>query len=296
MPYRKNRLAYLLEGWRPPAGVRSSRPRDVTYSGGGWVVVGCLWICILGGAAAVMGLGEKARREAAEARLLRVQGVETTGIVTRLWRGRGDSKPPYVAFAFEAGGQKYEGRARVRLSEWRRLQLGGDYRIRYVPSNPRLHHPVHIPPSPTPAFAPYLIGGVCFLVGLLLFGLLRRERYLLAEGRVAPGILTEVKDSHGEKYSCVYEFPLLSGGTEKGKTLPSKQARQVGDRVSVIYLPDEPRRNALLPLSLVKPAAVAEPEKRPARKRSTPSGEEGGLAARCSIRRQGLARWANPLS
>jgi len=262
MAYQKNRLGHLLTGWRPPAGVRTSRPRDVTYTAAGWVVAACLYAAALGGVAALVGLGAKTNREATEANLLASQGVETSGWITRLWRGKGDSKQPYASYEFEVNGQKYAGRAKVRLSEWRMLQLGGEWRIRYVPSKPSLHHPAHRPPSPMPAFVPYLIGFACFSVVAVLAWVIRREKYLLAEGRVAPGVITWVKEDHAHKHACRYEFPLLSGGVEKGKTTPSHTARKVGDPVCVVYLSDEPTRNALYPLSLVKPAGHAPQERR----------------------------------
>lgn len=265
MHYRKNRLGHLLEGWRPPVGLRRSRPRDVTYTAGGWVVWGCFWLLVAGGFAALVGLGAKADREAEEARLLEAEGVEAPGWITRLWRGSGDSKQPYVAYEFEAGGKKYTGRSKVRLSAWRMLQLGGEWRIRYARSNPRIHHPAHMEPSQTPLFVPYLVGGLCLAIALVPAALLRREKYLLAEGRLAPGVITEVKDKrtqHGERHVATFEFPLLSGGVGKGHTMPQKKDYIVGQRVCVVYLPDEPKRNALFPMSLVKQAGVAPQERR----------------------------------
>lgn len=266
MHYRKNRLGHLLAGWRPPAGVRTSRPRDVTYTAAGWVVWGCFWLCLAGGFAALVGLGAKADREAEQARLLQAEGVETAGWITRLWRGSGDSKQPYVAYEFEAGGQKYTGRSKVRLSAWRMLQLGGEWRIRYARSNPRIHHPAHVTPSQTPIFVPYLVGGLCLAIALIPAALLRREKYLLAEGRIAPGIVTEVKNKqsqHGERHVAVFEFPLMSGGVGKGHTIPQKKDYFVGQKVCVVYLPDEPARNAIYPMSLVKQAGIMPPERRP---------------------------------
>ncbi|MBS1830141.1 MAG: hypothetical protein JST93_32875 [Acidobacteria bacterium] len=268
MHYRKNRLGYLLEGWRPPAGVRKSHPRDVTYTKAGWVVWGAFWLCLAGGFAALVGLGAKADREAGQARLLQTEGVETAGWITRLWRGSGDSKQPWVAYEFEVAGQKYTGRSKVRLSAWRMLQLGGEWRIRYARSNPRIHHPAHIAPSQTPIFVPYLVGGLCLAIALVPAALLRSQRHLLAEGRLAPGIVTEVKNKHsqhGQRYVTTFEFPLLSGGVGKGHTIPEKQNHFVGQRVCVVYLPDEPSKNAIYPVGLVKQAGIFPQEERPAK-------------------------------
>ncbi|MFN7935810.1 MAG: hypothetical protein U0R19_20945 [Bryobacteraceae bacterium] len=268
MHYRKNRLGHLLVGWRPPAGVRASRPRDVTYTASGWVVWGCFWLCLAGAFAAIVVLGAKVDREAEQARLLQTEGVETAAWITRLWRGSGDSKQPYVAFEFEAGGQKYTGRSKVRLSTWRMMQLGGEWRILYARSNPRIHHPVSQPLSETPIFVPYLVGGICLAIAIIPAALLRRQRYILAEGRIAPGIVTEVKNKqsqHGERHVAVFEFPLLSGGVGKGHTIPEKKNYFVGQKVNVVYLPDEPSRNAIYPMGLVKQAGIFPQEKRPAK-------------------------------
>ena len=98
--------------------------------------------------------------------------------------------------------------------------------------------------------------------------LLRRQRYILAEGRIAPGIVTEVKNKqsqHGERHVAVFEFPLLSGGVGKGHTIPEKKNYFVGQKVNVVYLPDEPSKNAVYPMGLVKQAGIFPQERRPAK-------------------------------
>ncbi|MBP9063108.1 MAG: hypothetical protein KBF81_04945 [Aquabacterium sp.] len=154
----------------------------------------------------------------------------------------------------------------VRLSAWRQLQLGEEWKIRYVPADPRVHHPVHMTPSVTPAFVPYLVGGLCLLGGLLIWAVLRRESRLLAEGRIAPAVVTKVTDTKSEASIMHYEFPLFSGGVGNGRAMTKSKTTHVGEHVCVVYLPDEPRRNALYPLTLVKPAGYLPAERAPKRR------------------------------
>ncbi|MBL8173319.1 MAG: hypothetical protein JNK48_01530, partial [Bryobacterales bacterium] len=90
-------------------------------------------------------------------------------------------------------------------------------------------------------------------------------KYLLAEGRIAPGVITGVKEAHGHKHAYRYEFPLLSGGVGQGKMYPTHNAHFVGEKVCVVYLPDNPDRNALYPLSMVRQAGHFVTEKRKTR-------------------------------
>ena len=78
----------------------------------------------------------------------------------------------------------------------------------------------------------------------------RREVRLLAEGRPAPGRVTGFKKAD-EAFRVQYEFRLLNGALAKGKVNRSKPP-VVGAPLCVLYDPENPRRNALYPLSLVR--------------------------------------------
>ena len=98
------------------------------------------------------------------------------------------------------------------------------------------------------------------LGGLALIPVLRQRR-LLSEGRPALAVVTRLSEekhgSHGHKLGKViyYEFPLLSGATANGKTGPAKNPPTVGTTLCVLYDPEQPRRNAPYPFSLVKPVS-----------------------------------------
>jgi len=78
----------------------------------------------------------------------------------------------------------------------------------------------------------------------------RREARLLAEGRPAPGRVTGFKKID-QSIRVQYEFRLLNGTVAKGKVNRSKPP-VVGAPLCVLYEPENPRRNALYPLSLVR--------------------------------------------
>ena len=79
---------------------------------------------------------------------------------------------------------------------------------------------------------------------------LRRQNRLLTEGRPAPGRVTAIKKA--DKVLVVqYEFRLLNGVVVKGKYNASK-VPAADQPLCVLYDPENPRRNALYPLSLVR--------------------------------------------
>ncbi len=80
---------------------------------------------------------------------------------------------------------------------------------------------------------------------------LQRQRRLLTEGRPAPGIVTRLSRTKGGM-QVYYDFLLLSGSVAKGSSGPVSKPPGIGQTVCVLYNPDNPRRNAIYPLCLVK--------------------------------------------
>ncbi|MCX6633192.1 MAG: hypothetical protein NTW28_36820 [Candidatus Solibacter sp.] len=101
-----------------------------------------------------------------------------------------------------------------------------------------------------PLWVPYLVAGqLAFTVTMMVIPL-RRQNRLLTEGRPAPGRVTGIKK--GDKTLVIqYEFRLLSGAVAKGRS--NARRAPAGDALlCVLYDPENPRRNALYPLSLVR--------------------------------------------
>jgi hypothetical protein len=247
------RLLELQRRWTPPDGLDRSRPRPVRLTGAGKAVLRVAVALFVGALAAGIALEFVASREAEAQRLLQEQGVNTEGRITRLWRSRGEDKQPWVAYRFTAQGHVYERRAKAPLRIWRNLQVGSDLPVRYLPSNPVLNHPCDWQQKPMPAWIPYLVAAGLAVPGRLVMLGIRSQRRLLAEGRPAPALVTRhTQTQHGK--TIHYEFPVLSGAIAKGRSGPTRKPPAPGATICVLYEPENPRRNAPYPLSLVKPA------------------------------------------
>ena len=99
-----------------------------------------------------------------------------------------------------------------------------------------------------PFWFPYLLAAMLAVPAFLLPIPVRRQARLLAEGRPAPGRVTGFKKTD-KAIRVQYEFRLLNGALAKGKVNRSK-APVEGAPLCVLYDPENPRRNALYPLSL----------------------------------------------
>ena len=182
--------------------------------------------------------------------LLRDQGIAADAVVTRVWRGGGKEDEHRVTYRFAYDGKIYSRTVRTPVSIWRTLAPGADLPVRFVPSRPTISHPVAWPSTGLPSWFPYLLAAMVTVPAFLLPIPVRREARLLAEGRPAPGRVTGFKKAD-KAIRVLYEFRLLNGALVKGKVNRSKPPIE-GATVCVLYDPENPRRNALYPLSLVR--------------------------------------------
>ena len=249
----------LIEAQRaflPPAGVGTSRPRDVSLTAAGWAVTaGALALLAAAGVIFVTLLNESARQFETR-RSLSAQGVDATAEVVRLWRRSDQEHQPRVAYRWNIGDRSYEGEAKIRLQAWQTLAVGEPIAIRYVPSDRPVSVLAGTEPSVLPAFlAPLASIGVLVLAGACVVRL-RADRRLLSEGRVAPAIVTAHKKSgtsrSGQHRSIVYQFAQLTGAVVTATSAAPRKIPAIGSRIVVLYAPDEPQRSRLYPLSLVR--------------------------------------------
>ena len=247
------RLLELQRRWTPPDGLDRSRPRPVRFNGAGKAVLSVAVALFVGALPAGVALQVTASRQAQNRRLLQDQGVDTEGRITRLWRSRDEDKQPWVAYQFTAQRRTYDRRAKLPLRAWRNLRVGSGLPVRYLPSDPALSYPRGHEGKPTPMWVPYLVAGGLAVSGWLVTRGLLSQRRLLAQGRPAPALVTRhTQAQHGK--TIYYEFPVLSGAIAKGHSGPTRKPPAPGATICVLYDPENPRRNAPYPLSLVKPA------------------------------------------
>jgi len=254
-----NPSAQLLEYrriWTPPKGLGHSAPRPVRLTREGIAVLVLGGLLLAGAAAAAIGLGGMATRQAAERRLLREQGVEVRGVITRLRRTRGDDPELRVYYRFGSPDGTHAGQARAPRRLWDELREGSELPIRYLPSNPAVSIPAGWDRSVLPMWVAVLCAASLAAFGVLLIWRVRREIHLLSEGRAAPAVVTrlkKVRSEHQHGTVVYYEFLLLSGAAAEGKYGPLRRPPAVGSTLSVVYDPDNPRRSACYPMRLVRP-------------------------------------------
>ena len=248
--------ADLLRAFKPPRELERSRPRDVRLTTNGRFLLGVAWLLAAAAIVATLGLQAEARKDAIAAATMEEQGVVTSATIDRLWRGKGDGNPPYVAFHFDAGGTRITGQSRMQLSRWRSLSVGAVVPVRYLPDDPRTFLVDGARRKRLPMAVPYVIGGLIAMGGLLCAAGLRRQRRLLMEGRPAPAVVTNVAkhhSTHGATHRVMtYEFPLLGGGVATGKAHAINKSTDVGATICIVYDPDVPKRSRPYPFSLVK--------------------------------------------
>ena len=236
--------------WQPPDGLGYSSLRPVCLTGAGIAMAVAGAFFLLGGPVLSYVIARQSQRDQRRDDLLIRQGVETTAVIARVWRTGDKDERHMVSYRFTAGDREWTGEVSAPRLIWTGLRSGDPLSIRYVPGQPRVNHPTRWPSSHTPNWLPWLMLGVFSWPVLLFWALIRRQERLLSEGRPAPGVITRLKRTD-KQVVAYYDFTLLSGQVMKGKS-DARLQPGVGSQVCVLYLPDNPRRNAIYPLQFVK--------------------------------------------
>jgi hypothetical protein len=242
--------------WKTPAELLRMSPRPVHLTVAGRAVAATMVVLVAGACLGGAWLYAWATRDAARAMLLRSEGVSIEGNVVGLGRTRGDHPRPVVSYQYVAGGAPRSGRATLRPHDRRTFALGETITIQYLPSEPDSswlagHEPRGVPWWVVP------IVPVCLVLGALpIAHAFRKQRTLLSEGHVALAQVTSTRRVHHGQghgaYRVGYEFRILSGATRSGSFELGKNPPPIGSKLTVLYDPDEPTRNARYPLPFVR--------------------------------------------
>lgn len=195
-----------------------------------------------------------ARRDQARAARLEGEAVTTQAEVIRLGLTRGDHPRRVLTYRYTVDGRALQGRTTLRPSDRRFFEIGSPLTVRYQRSSPRVSWtPGGLGGVPvwTIAVVPPSLLFPAWLIGFLI----RRQRWLASEGRVARGWITQtrrVHTGHHSGYKVYYQFTELSGATHPGRYDKNKRPLPVGSLLTVVYDPNNPRRSAPYPFSLVR--------------------------------------------
>jgi hypothetical protein len=241
-----------IGSWQAPDGLGYSGMRPVRLKAAGYFLVSMAAIFLV--ASLVLGtyLWNKSQREQADRQKLESEGARVEATIERLWRSGDKENTPLMSYRFEVDGRVVRGSTPVPRERWRRFRPGDPVAVRYLASNPAINHPADWRMGVTPAFVAFLVPAMFIGFAVLMGVMVSRQSRLLSEGRPAPGIV--VKTRKADKQMVVsYEFRLLSGAVRKGHSSANKRSvPAVGSVICVIYDPDNPRRNAVYPFSLVE--------------------------------------------
>ena len=249
-----NELRKLWEGWQPPPELQRSRPRPVRFTGKG---KGAIFGGILAAAAGLaIGMFLYGRVKGERQRNLLLAGSASTAEarITRVWQHSGKSRSCYASYRFLSSGVEFNATAAVPCGAWRALSAGGRVPVRYVASDPRISRLEGVERAgQTPLWLTPLVLAGPAAGALLVFLKLRRERRLLEEGDVAPGLVTKLGMRTDKGRKVYYEFATYSGTVVKGSYGPvqGKAVAPVGTPIVILYDRDEPKRNTRYPSSLV---------------------------------------------
>jgi hypothetical protein len=244
------------ENWRPPSELTRSTPRPVSLKWQG-VLVSCLAVAMVcAGAGLAVKLYLDADRQGAGSRLMEEQGATTGGQVTAIGSPRGKEGRSKVDYRYEVDGKAYKSSASVGSKGARQLKADPAIQVRYLPTNPGRSAIVGYEPKPTPPWTSPLVFVSMSLAAVVIFFQIRRQRALLTDGLTALGRVTGgrwVSSGHGGHYTVKYEFKSQDGETRKGAFQGSKrQFGAVGTPLTILYDPDNPKRNTRYPMPFVR--------------------------------------------
>lgn len=182
-------------------------------------------------------------------------GITTEGQVTDIERRRGENERTVVSYRYTVDGREYSRRTKLRKRDNNQFVVGSSVVVSYPPSRPdqswiRGYEPRRVPFWLVPA-----VPAALMLVVVLIVIALRRQARLIEQGRAALGRVTKTnKVSHGEHevWRVHYEWKLLSGATRTGYYDKAKNPPAPGTLIPIVYDPNNPRRRAHYPLSLVR--------------------------------------------
>lgn len=240
--------------WHAPPELLRSVPRPVCLTAAGKAVAVVAVMLAAGALASGVLLFTGARRDQARAARLEREAITTQAEVIRLGRTRGEHPRRVLTYRYSVDGHVFQGRTTLRPGDRRLFEIGSPLTVRYQSSNPKVSWtPGGLGGVPvwTVAVVPPSLLFPAWMLGFLI----RKQRWLASEGRVARGSITQtrrVHTGHHSAYRVSYEFTDLSGATHPGRYDKNRRPLPVGAALVVVYDPNSPRRSAPYPFSLVR--------------------------------------------
>ena len=227
---------------------------EVRLTTPGRVLVTLASLLAAGALAAAATLPVVHARQRAERDRLRNGGIATVATIVAVSVTRDEQPRQEVTYRYEAAGGTYERATRLPVKDRRPLTVATRLPIFYLDGEPARSWLAGREPDVLPLWVVPLVTCSLAIFSGALFWRIRRDRVLLAEGRLVQGRVVDtkkVKHQHHHAHRVRYTFRTLSGATVTGRAEMRRAPGAVGDVISVLYHRDNPRRNAIYPLTLV---------------------------------------------
>lgn len=174
--------------------------------------------------------------------VLRQQGHEVHGEITKIYTGRGNVD---VSYRFSVDGVFYTGRAKMIADDYKVPSRGEKILIRYLPINPSVNQPVSWVWFSAWELPYYLLGLGLLTVGAVLLVGGWRKRQLARVGAVVEGRVTACQPD-GNQFLAHYEFTAENNASFEGSARMPDECK-VGMSIPIIYLRSNPERNDYYP-------------------------------------------------
>ncbi len=245
--------------WQPPAELQTSTPRrvELTRTGKTAAVMAVLLAMVAIGLTGWM--TNQAEVDAARWKTWQSDATPASGRITYMRQTSSGKNTVYrVEYSYRVGDLTYGGAGNVRQQEWKYMREGDGIAVFYRRSEPGQSWISGHEPKGMPWWVGPVTGTAMLLAPVLLMWKLRRQRRLLEEGWPVQARITRVtriQQKGAVSYRVDYSFQTANGEAMTGRSQVNERVPMEGSDATVLYLPDNARRNALYPLCMVRVAA-----------------------------------------
>lgn len=232
--------------------INASIPRRVRLAAESRMVFLIFAMSLIGGLIWFSWLSFDSLKELRQRDALQQSGKEALGQVTKI----SGARSVFVYYEFRVGGTDYQGKIELddevapntadRLSK--HVSKGDQIPVQFLPADPSVNHPIGWAWWSWWDLVPQLffLGIACFGVGGAVF--LLRLRKLARKGWVVEGTVTACAPNRS-KFSVDYEFRAEDDSLFEGSDSFCADEYQLGSRIRVTYLRNNPKRNSTYPMS-----------------------------------------------